>query len=517
MRKILALILAMTLALSCMSIATSAYGAGETFGIYAGGWGADATVAIPQAGTYTITDPAPEAEAPTETVNTIIDDNFDAEDATIGGWYHHWGNSNNDIVDGALFTNRGESNIMYSTGHDIGAMTAGNTYAVTLKLMVPDEEGACADGKVTATVFFKTDGLDGDVLARKNVELDVNTWSDEVKLTFKAKADVAKAVLCINFDGEGWGNFNPAGLYVDDVLLTETVPAPEPPEEGTPDNLVTIGGKDYLRDEVIDIVGETAVPGSWAWTNLCSYSTTPTVGQVLTALQNENTYLEIDGYAGKIIIQGEGASPSTDSATMVKGKLGYYDLKAVMNAYVTAWNEWVVTENAKIEAANQAIIDANNALPEEERLPEEELELAALKTTVENAYNAWNLVMQNTGSELTIAGAKVVTLTPYVAPEEPVEGKYTGWFVTGPETHAMRIGRAIITLPHEYNANGDCIYCRHHTDLTEEDVEIEVAYESETEETEDDVVVEDENPTTGVALALVPMAVAAAAVISKRR
>ena len=309
MRKILALILAMTLALSCMSIATSAYGAGETF---------------------TITDPAPEAEAPTETVNTIIDDNFDAEDATIGGWYHHWGNSNNDIVDGALFTNRGESNIMYSTGHDIGAMTAGNTYAVTLKLMVPDEEGACADGKVTATVFFKTDGLDGDVLARKNVELDVNTWSDEVKLTFKAKADVAKAVLSINFDGEGWGNFNPAGLYVDDVLLTETVPAPE-------------------------------------------------------------------------------------------------------------------------------------------------------------------------------------------HPEEPVEGKYTGWFVTGPETHAMRIGRAIITLPHEYNANGDCIYCRHHTDLTEEDVEIEVAYESETEETEDDVVVEDENPTTGVALALVPMAVAAVAVISKRR
>ena len=492
MRKILALILAMTLALSCMSIATSAYGAGETF---------------------TITDPAFDAAATTETVNTIIDDNFDAEDATIGGWYHHWGNSNNDIVDGALFTNRGEkSNIMYSTGHDIGAMTAGNTYAVTLKLMVPDEEGACADGKVTATVFFKTDGLDGDVLARKNVELDVNTWSDEVKLTFKAKADVAKAVLCINFDGEGWGNFNPAGLYVDDVLLTETVPAPEPPEEGTPDNLVTIGGKDYLRDEVIDIVGETAVPGSWAWTNLCSHSTTPTVGEVLTALQNENTYLEIDGYASKIIIQCEGASPSTDSATMVKGKLGYYDLKAVMNAYVTTWNEWVVTENAKIEAANQAIIDANNALPEEERLPEEELELAALKTTVENAYNAWNLVMQNTGSELTIAGAKVVTLTPYVAPEEPVEGKYTG-----PETHAMRIGRAIITLPHEYNANGDCIYCRHHTDLTEEDVEIEVAYESETEETEDDVVVEDENPTTGVALALVPMAVAAVAVISKRR
>ncbi len=95
--------------------------------------------------------------------------------------------------------------------------------------------------------------------------------------------------------------------------------------------------------------------------------------------------------------------------------------------------------------------------------------------------------------------------------------KNTGWFCTGETYHAMIIGRAIISLPHEFNAEGTCIYCRYHVELTEEDVEIEVAYESETEETEEDVVVEDENPTTGLALALVTMAVAAAAVISKRR
>ncbi len=51
-----------------------------------------------------------------------------------------------------------------------------------------------------------------------------------------------------------------------------------------------------------------------------------------------------------------------------------------------------------------------------------------------------------------------------------------------------------------------------------EDVEIEAPVESETEETEEDnVVVEDENPTTGVALALVPAAIALAVVALKRR
>ena len=42
---------------------------------------------------------------------------------------------------------------------------------------------------------------------------------------------------------------------------------------------------------------------------------------------------------------------------------------------------------------------------------------------------------------------------------KPESDKHTGWFVTGPDTHAMIIGRAIITLPHELNENGVCAYC----------------------------------------------------------
>ncbi len=36
-----------------------------------------------------------------------------------------------------------------------------------------------------------------------------------------------------------------------------------------------------------------------------------------------------------------------------------------------------------------------------------------------------------------------------------------GWFVSGPDTHAMIIGRAIITMKHDYNEEGICKYCRH--------------------------------------------------------
>ncbi len=52
---------------------------------------------------------------------------------------------------------------------------------------------------------------------------------------------------------------------------------------------------------------------------------------------------------------------------------------------------------------------------------------------------------------------------------------------------------------------------------TPDDIEIETPVESETEETDEDNVVVDDNPTTGVALALVPAAIALAVVALKRR
>ncbi len=56
-------------------------------------------------------------------------------------------------------------------------------------------------------------------------------------------------------------------------------------------------------------------------------------------------------------------------------------------------------------------------------------------------------------------------------PEEPVN--QTGWFCTGEEYHAMIIGRAIISLPHAYNDNGVCVYCRYEKPVENTEVVLE--------------------------------------------
>ncbi len=101
-------------------------------------------------------------------------------------------------------------------------------------------------------------------------------------------------------------------------------------------------------------------------------------------------------------------------------------------------------------------------------------------------------------------------------PEPKVE-KHSGWLMTGPDTHAMIIGKAIITLPHEFGADDKCTYCGYKK-LVEEEVEVANSYESETEETEDvEVTDTEENPDTGLALAVIPAIVAMAVVAFKKR
>ena len=104
----------------------------------------------------------------------------------------------------------------------------------------------------------------------------------------------------------------------------------------------------------------------------------------------------------------------------------------------------------------------------------------------------------------------------------------SGFVVISSEYHAqIGIGgtRVIIVNEHDYNLNGDCIYCGYHTEVEEDVVEIIDPTEPSTEEEEDETVEvtpdeepeEDENPKTGLALALVPMMIAAAvAVITKK-
>lgn len=111
---------------------------------------------------------------------------------------------------------------------------------------------------------------------------------------------------------------------------------------------------------------------------------------------------------------------------------------------------------------------------------------------------------------------------PPVIPEEPVEETYrgAGYFMTGDETHAIIIGKAIITSNHVFDADGDCKYCGHHVDVEVDDIIVIQPTESTEEESEDITVTEpkeDTNPGTGLTLAVIPAIVALAAVVISKR
>ncbi len=97
-----------------------------------------------------------------------------------------------------------------------------------------------------------------------------------------------------------------------------------------------------------------------------------------------------------------------------------------------------------------------------------------------------------------------------------------GYRIVNETYHIFFINGAAITTEHDYNEYGVCKFCEfikpaEAPAAEDEYVDIIAPTESETEETEDDVVVE-ENPVTGLALAVIPAIVAmAAAVVSKKR
>lgn len=130
--------------------------------------------------------------------------------------------------------------------------------------------------------------------------------------------------------------------------------------------------------------------------------------------------------------------------------------------------------------------------------------------------------IRNLGVQVWASEFKLHTVAIHV-PAPEVEEEVTrgsGYFMTGEETHAMIIGKAIITTPHEFNENGDCKYCRYHTEVVVEDIIVEQPTESTEEESEDITVEEpkeDTNPGTGLTLAVIPAIVALAAVVISKR
>lgn len=132
-----------------------------------------------------------------------------------------------------------------------------------------------------------------------------------------------------------------------------------------------------------------------------------------------------------------------------------------------------------------------------------------------------NVVIAGNGGEAeTVSKVEIVTLVEVPAVEEEETYRGSGYFMTGDETHAMIIGKAIITSNHEFDEDGDCKYCGHHVDVEVEDIIVEQPTESTEEESEDITVEEpkeDTNPGTGLTLAVIPAIVALAAVVISKR
>lgn len=105
-------------------------------------------------------------------------------------------------------------------------------------------------------------------------------------------------------------------------------------------------------------------------------------------------------------------------------------------------------------------------------------------------------------------------------------GKYSGYLSTGDDYHMVIINSAVITTPHEYDDANVCVYCGHVGAEDEIIIEVTDPVEPSTDEEEDvtvdveepaDEPAEEENPKTGLALAIIPMIVAAAAVVISKR
>lgn len=253
--------------------------------------------------------------------------------------------------------------------------------------------------------------------------------------------------------GGGIATFLEARLYTYTPAETDDTEEPE--------NLVSLDGKKYT--EAVELTfttdgdkNELVYPytvNSWSWNSFCSYQTTPNIGTLAKLLAEDGVYVKVtmeSGSLGSVMIQGEKGNGSVNAETAI-GKAYYYNGKALTDAYLTEVNK-------NIDKANAELAEGADPTP---------------NTTDPGAYT-WNLQLCGGGEASSIANVQVVRLTEYVPADDGEEtvGKYTGWFVTGPETHAMRIGRAIITMPHEYDEDGDCIFCRHHVETEAEEVEI---------------------------------------------
>lgn len=443
-------------------------------------------------------------EAAPEGQVTLV--NYDFEDGDTSAWAHHWGTWALSIVDGKLHTEKGDQNIMFTTCTNLTTLTKGVKYDITADVhlcdneyLVSGETGETAPlESATFMASIKTGGIDGTALASNRVTVNYGE-TETVTFTFTPTADITDAALCFNMDGSDWA-WNGVSYCLDNVKVVATPPVVEEPEteiiEVTETVEATFGGTfgaegDWGTDIAVDF--DTVSAGlkkseSWIGFNVNIIDAITAVAP-LADIEKVSLKTVADVYEGW---QRETAGQESIGQNKVLGLA--YGLNTDWSPQFTSYNmegnnSWSFTK-ADIEALADPLT----------------------KVTVK-PFNGKPGTTVNFTISIEVTYNKEVEKT-----EETYRG--SGYFMTGDETHAMIIGKAIITTPHEFNENGDCKYCRYHTDVVVEDIIVEQPTESTEEESEDITVEEpkeDTNPGTGLTLAVIPAIIALAAVVISKR
>ncbi len=342
----------------------------------------------------------------------------------------------------------------------------------------------------------------------------------------------------------------------------------------------TLGGKKYTESDLVTLnIGSGIVlTNKWQWTAFNSGNTATPPQTWLEAMNEENTYIKFTVSAGvvdQLIMQSnkgdndQSETKFTDAdiafiATEDGKTVNYFDANKVIKAmYANGcsdgeyWYQFAVCPANPMTIYSVEVVTLEPAVKVDVKVGDievgeawEDAEITAANATVdytapegtateEDAENGKDVevtvtvegVLAPEELDVTVDGKKL-TLTAEDLDYESSEGntvfkvtvnigvitadnRTTGWICTGDKYHAMMIGRAIITLPHEFGTDGDCIYCHYNKDT--DTLTVSNSYESTEEETEDVEAPAEENPETGLTLALVPAVVALAAVAFKKR
>ncbi len=212
----------------------------------------------------------------------------------------------------------------------------------------------------------------------------------------------------------------------------------EQPKDTLPDDLAeepkeeieTVGGES-VEDGVV-IPANTEIVIADATTELTPEHIVSNTIEAEKDNRNTKYYLKTVGFAGTAIIEGEDADGNPVRATLAEPTYTTVeDAPAMLFSLEPMSSNKIVTGYYSISALCNAYVRAGGVM---ERI-------SSIKIVSED--------------DSLITSVSIVSLT------KDSKAKVTGWFMTGDKHHARIIGRAIITLEHEFNEKGICTYCHY--------------------------------------------------------